>query len=41
MCSFYREKERIEGEKFEKEYPEVWSDFSLEVFDKSILNRIK
>ena len=34
-------KKRLKDEKLEREYPEVWSDFSLEVFDKSILNRIK
>ena len=34
-------KKRLKDEKLEKEYPEVRSDFSLEVFDKSILNRIK
>ena len=34
-------KKRLKDEKLEREYPEEWSDFSLEVFDKSILNRIK
>ena len=34
-------KKRLKDERLEKEYPEVRSDFSLEVFDKSILNRIK
>ena len=34
-------KKRMKDEKLEREYPEIWSDFSLEVFDKSILNRIK
>ena len=27
----------LNPEKLEKEYPEVWSDFSLEVVDKTIL----
>ena len=30
-------KKRLKDEKLEREYPEVWSDFSLEVVDKSIL----
>ena len=34
-------KKRLKDEKLEREYPEVWSDFSMEIFDKSILNRIK
>ncbi len=34
-------KKRLKDEKLKREYPEVWSDFSLEVFDKSILNIFK
>ena len=30
-------KMRLKDEKFEREYPEVWSGFSLEVVDKTIL----
>ena len=30
-------KKRLKDEKFEREYPEVWSGFSLEVVDKTIL----
>ncbi len=30
-------KQRLKDEKLEREYPEVWSDFSLEVVDKTIL----
>ena len=30
-------KKRLKDEKLEKEYPEQWSDFSLEVVDKTIL----
>ena len=30
-------KKRLKDEKLEREYPEVWSDFSLEVVDKTIL----
>ena len=30
-------KKRLKDEKLEKEYPEFRSDFSLEVFDKTIL----
>ena len=31
-------KKQLKDEKLEKEYPEVWSDFSLEVFDKTFVN---
>ena len=31
-------KKRLKDEKLEKEYPEVWSDFSLEVVDKTLVN---
>ena len=31
-------KKRVKDEKLEREYPEVWSDFSLEVFDKTLVN---
>ena len=31
-------KKRLKDEKLEKEYPEVRSDFSLEVVDKTLLN---
>ena len=30
-------KKRLKDEKLEKEHPKVWSDFSLEVVDKTIL----
>ena len=30
-------KKRLRDEKLEREYPEVWSDVSLEVVDKHIL----
>ena len=30
-------KKRLKDEKFKKEYLEVWSDFSLELVDKTIL----
>ena len=30
-------KKRLKDEKFEKEYPEKWSDFSLEVVDKTLV----
>ena len=30
-------KKRLKDEKLEKEYPEVWSDFSLEVVDKTLV----
>ena len=30
-------KKRLKDEKLEREYPEQWSDFSLEVVDKTIL----
>ena len=31
-------KKRLKDEKLEREYPEVWSDFSLEVIDKPLVN---
>ena len=31
-------KKRLKDEKLEREYPEVWSDFSLEVVDKTMVN---
>ena len=33
-------KKRLKDEKLEKEYPEVWSDFSLEVVDKTLVNNL-
>ena len=45
MCKLYpyetinlQKKTRLKDEKLEREYPEVWSDFSLEVFDKTLVN---
>ncbi len=34
-------KKRLKDEKLEREYPEVWSDFSLEVVDKTLVNRFE
>ena len=31
-------KKRLKDGKLEREYPEVWSDFSLEVIDKTLVN---
>ena len=31
-------KKRLKDEKLEKKYPEVWSEFSLEVVDKTLVN---
>ena len=31
-------KKRLKDEKLERVYPEVWSDFSLEVVDKTLVN---
>ncbi|MDC3107848.1 recombinase family protein [Paracoccaceae bacterium] len=31
-------KKRLKDEKLEREYPEVWSDFRLEVVDKTLVN---
>ena len=31
------QKKRLKDEKLEREYPEVWPDFSLEVIDKSLI----
>ena len=33
-------KKRLKDEKLEKEYPEVRSDFSLEVVDKTLVNNL-
>ena len=30
-------KKRLKDEKLEREYPEVWSDFYLDVFDKTLV----
>ena len=31
-------KKRLNDEKLEREYPEMWSDFSLEVVEKTLVN---
>ena len=31
-------KKRLKDEKLERDYPEEWSDFSLEVVDKTLVN---
>ena len=31
-------KRRLKDDRLEREYPEVWSDFSLEVVDKTLVN---
>ena len=31
-------KKRLKDEKLERDYPEVWSDFYLDVFDKTLVN---
>ena len=31
-------KRRLKDEKLERQYPKVWSDFSLEVVDKTLVN---
>ncbi len=31
-------RKRLKDEKLERQYPEVWSDFSLEVIDKTLVN---
>ena len=33
-------KKRLKDEKLEREYPEVWSNFSLEVVDKTLVNML-
>lgn len=33
-------KQRLKDEKLEREYPEVWSDFSLEVVNKTLVNNL-
>ena len=34
-------KKRLKDEKLKREYPEVWSDFSLDIFDKILLNKVE
>ena len=31
-------KKRLKDEKLERQYPEIWSDFSLKVVDKTLVN---
>ena len=31
-------KKRLKDGKLERDYPEVWSDFNLEVVDKTLVN---
>ena len=33
-------KKRLKDEKLKREYPEKWSDFSLEVIDKTLVNNL-
>ena len=35
---FLKDYSIVKNEKLEREYPEVWSDFSLEVVDKTLVN---
>ena len=35
---FLNEFSTVKNEKLEREYPEVWSDFSLEVVDKALIS---
>ena len=34
-------KKRLKDEKLEREYPDEWSDFYLDVFDKTLINIIQ
>ena len=34
-------KKRLKDEKLERKYPEMWSDFSLEVVDKTLIICLK
>ena len=34
-------KKRLKDEKFKKEYPEVRSDFYLDIFDRTLINMVK
>ena len=38
MFTHLLRKRRLKDEKLEREYPEVWSDFSLEVVDKTLVD---
>ena len=31
-------KKRLKDEKFKREYPEQWSDFYFDIFDKTLVN---
>ena len=32
-------RKRVRDEKLKEKYPEVWSDFYLDIYDKSIINK--
>ena len=34
-------KKRLKDEKLEREYPQVWSDFYLDIYDKSLIRNFK
>ena len=33
-------KKRLKDEKIEKDYPEGWSDFYLDIYDKTLVNNL-
>ena len=33
-------RKRVKDEKLKEKYPEIWSDFYLDIYDKSIINDI-
>ena len=37
-CHSIVKKKRLKDERLERDYPEVWSDFNMEVFDKALVN---
>jgi len=34
-------KKRLKDKKLEREYPQVWSDFYLDIYDKSLIRKFK
>ena len=34
-------KKRLKDKKLEREYPQVWSDFYLDIYDKSLIRNFK
>ena len=39
MFTQYLRKKRLKDKKLEREYPQVWSDFYLDIYDKSLISK--